>query len=75
MDNRFRFLYHMITELWGHGRRTRAGNGKPGASEGGAKEANPLRGSIVVMRSEKEVAKSVERLSRKAAIAYHVPVP
>ena len=32
MDNRWRFLYCGMTELWGHVRRAGAGNGKPGAS-------------------------------------------
>ena len=42
MDNRFRFLYHMISELWGHRAITRPGNEKTGASEVGVKPANPL---------------------------------
>ena len=33
MDNRLIFLYRMVTELWGHGRETWAGNGKSGTSE------------------------------------------
>ena len=41
MDNRFRFLYRDITELWGHVWRAQAGNGKPGASEVGVVLANP----------------------------------
>ena len=32
MDNRWRFLYCGMTELWGHVRKAEAGNGKPGAS-------------------------------------------
>lgn len=42
MDNRLKFLYYDITELWGHVWRAGAGNGKPGASEIGEKLANPL---------------------------------
>ena len=34
MDNRLKFLYCLITELWGHMFRSRAGKGKPGASRG-----------------------------------------
>ena len=41
MDNRLIFLYRMVTELWGHGRETWAGNGKAGASEVSVREANP----------------------------------
>ena len=41
MDNRLRFLYYSITELWGHGQKARAGNGKTGASEVGSREAKP----------------------------------
>ena len=33
MDNRWRFLYCGVTELWGHVREAGAGNGKPGARE------------------------------------------
>ena len=32
MDNRLIFLYYDITEMWGHGRIGRPGNGKPGPS-------------------------------------------
>ena len=32
MDNRWRFVYCGMTELWGHVRKAEAGNGKPGAS-------------------------------------------
>ena len=42
MDNRWRFLYCGMTELWGHVRKAEAGNGKPGASEVGVQLANPL---------------------------------
>ena len=36
MDNRWRFLYHKSSELWGHRRIVQPGNGKTGASEVGA---------------------------------------
>ena len=42
MDNRLRFLYYGITELWGHRRIGKAGNGKTGASRIGDELANPL---------------------------------
>ena len=42
MDNRFRFLYYSITELWGRMERAGAGNGKTGTSEVGVQQANPL---------------------------------
>jgi len=41
MDNRWRFLYCGMTELWGHVRKAEAGNGKPGASGVPATLANP----------------------------------
>ena len=41
MDNRFRFLYFMISELWGHRDKGRAGNGKTGASEVASWEGKP----------------------------------
>ena len=42
MDNRWKFLYYVITELWGHVWRAQAGNGKAGASEVGDEQANPF---------------------------------
>ena len=41
MDNRWRFLYCGVTELWGHVRKVEAGNGKPGASGVLVGKANP----------------------------------
>ena len=41
MDNRWRFLYCGMTELWGHVRKAEAGNGQPGASGVPATLANP----------------------------------
>ena len=41
MDNRWRFLYYDMTELWGHVRKAEAGNGKPGASRVPDPQANP----------------------------------
>ena len=43
MDNRLIFLYSVVSEMWGHGCETAAGNGKTGASAGAAGEANPPR--------------------------------
>ena len=42
MDNRFRFLYRIKTELWGRMWKARAGNGKTGTSEGDVQQAKPL---------------------------------
>ena len=41
MDNRLKFLYCLITELWGHRQKARAGNGKTGTSGVGVRQANP----------------------------------
>ena len=41
MDNRLKFLYLMITELWGRRKKARAGNGKTGTSEVSVWLANP----------------------------------
>ena len=54
MDNRFRFLYFMISEMWGHRREARAGRGKTGASAGAAWEENPPWESEGVKRSERK---------------------
>ena len=39
-----RFLYYIVTELWGRRERARAGNGKAGTSGAVGEEANPLSG-------------------------------
>ncbi len=75
MDNRLRFLYCSMTEMWGHGQKVWAGNGKTGASRVGVKEANPLCRAEYVMQSETRVAKQTGCPSRKAAIVHAVPVP
>ena len=41
MDNRFRFLYRIKTELWGRMWKAGAGKGKTGTSEVGAVKENP----------------------------------
>jgi len=75
MDNRLRFLYPVASEMWGHRHKAGAGNGKPSASAGARREANPPRGGGGVKRSEERVAKPAEWLSGKAAIECHGPVP
>ena len=42
MDNRLKFLYRILSELWGHRTEREPGNEKTGASIGLAKLANPL---------------------------------
>ena len=75
MDNRWRFLYYKVTELWGRRRKARPGNGKPRASEGGAMEGKPYGRPKSVKRTEERVRKRASQLPRKAAIVYLVPVP
>ena len=41
MENRWKFLYCDITELWGRMSEMEAGKGKTGASQGAVREANP----------------------------------
>ena len=36
-----KFLYYHITELWGHVRKAKAGNGKTGASKVAVMQENP----------------------------------
>ena len=70
-----RFLYFMISEMWGHSHKALAGNGKTGASTGGVREANPSYKLEVGSVANIRVAKNEEWLSGKAAIVYHEPVP
>ena len=37
-----KFLYHVLSELWGHRRIAQPGNEKTGASKVGVKEEKPL---------------------------------
>ena len=76
MDNRLRFLYHMVSELWGRGRITGAGNGKTGASakaEAVGKSAAEKLKRYAERTYSSEAREST--LPRKAAIVWHVPVP
>ena len=41
MDNRLRFLYCGMSELWGRMCKARAGNGKTRTSAGAARKENP----------------------------------
>ena len=70
-----RFLYFMISELWGHKNEARAGNGNTGASEVAVWEENPPCNAKTLSGANLKVAKRVEFLSGKAAIVYHEPVP
>ena len=54
MDNRLKFLYCAVAELWGRMCKGRAGNGKTGVSAGGVGEEKPPEGADGVMRSEKK---------------------
>ena len=70
-----RFLHPLLSELRGHGKGSRAGNGKPGASEVVAGLENPpcIRRRRDAERNE--VVKYVSHVPRKAAIVLYVPVP
>ena len=74
MDNRFRFLYPVYTELWGRGEITRAGRGKPGAAAGLGGRQIPSEKPGGSGPNER-VGKLVKALPRKAAIAVYGPVP
>ena len=76
MDNRLRFLYRMVSEMWGRRRITGAGNGNTGAS---AKAEAVGKSAAVKPKRDAERTYSSEvresTLPRKAAIVCHVPVP
>ena len=74
MDNRWRFLYYDMTELWGHVQRAEAGNGIPVQ----ARYQPHWKNRAAMGRHDadrKKVGKPVSCASRKAAIVYTVPVP
>ena len=76
MDNRLRFLYRMVSEMWGHGRITGAGNGETGASAKAVAAGKPAAGKL--KRDAERTYSSEARestLPRKAAIYCRVPVP
>ena len=74
MDNRLKFLYCDITELWGHRERAGAGTGKTGASIESEGRQIPLH-KMICDAERNKVAKPVKQLSRKAAIVFILPVP
>jgi hypothetical protein len=47
MDNRLKFLYRVLSELWGHRTKGEPGNEKTGASTGLVKPENPLNNRMV----------------------------
>ena len=75
MDNRQRFLYYLMAELRGRVGVARAGDGKPGASAGGAAVEKPRGMSRWRDAERKEVAKRARPAPGKAAMAHKVPVP
>ena len=86
MDNRLKFLYYSMSELWGHRRKGRAGNEETGASEVGVKLEKPGQAGqvynrqirCIIRRRDADrnlVGKYVSHASRKAAIVLIVPVP
>ncbi len=70
MDNRFRFLYPVYTELWGRGEITRAGRGKPGAAAGLGGRQIPLRkaGRKRTERKGREAGEGTAEKSRYSCI-------
>ena len=75
MDNRWRFLYCAMTELWGRIRAAGAGKGKTGTSAGGAVEEKPHGRPKRRDVERKKVAKPADRVPGKAAMAHGAPVP
>ena len=86
MDNRLKFLYRIYSEMWGHGKGSGAGNGKPGASEVVSGLENPVQAEEEMCRKSRTliqrrdvdrtiVGKPVSWLPRKAAIVSYKPVP
>ena len=74
MDNRLKFLYCVITELWGRMWKVEPGNGIPGqAKELVDRQIRPSRQKRDAYRIK--VGKSMSHVPRKAAIVYYVPVP
>ena len=75
MDNRWRSLYCFTAELRGRMRKVGAGEGKTGASAGGARQEKPPQRRPWRDAERKRVAKPTERVPRKAAMARKAPVP
>ena len=74
MDNRLRFLYCCMSELWGHRGKAQARNGKPRAS--GYQPGRKSRQAMGRRDADRNlVGKCVSQLSRKAAIVHTAPVP
>ena len=74
MDSRWRFLHHMVTELWGRMWRCASREWDPGQAQ------EPLRRQTPLARQRREayrreVGKRAGHVPRKAAIVHHMPVP
>ena len=65
MDNRLRFLYPVITELWGHGNRVSAGRGDPVQARRGAGGKTPVI-NWSVMGSERKGSEAVKDTVEKS---------
>ena len=76
MDNRLRFLYRVPSEMWGRRRIRGAGNGKTGASAKAEAAGKSAAGKLKRYAERSHSSEAPEStLPRKAAIAWHVPVP
>ena len=74
MDNRLKFLYCDISELWGHSGKHEPEKENP--VQAPEEYGRQIRHAIQKCDAERtKVAKHAYRLSRKAAIAYITPVP
>ena len=65
MDNRLRFLYPVITELWGHGSISEAGRGDPVQARKPEGGKPPLKGEDVT-RSERKGSEVREETVEKS---------
>ncbi len=70
MDNRLKFLYRVLSELWGHRTEAKPGNEKTGASAGLVRLENPFnnRKALSVPNKSREVGIGAVKKSRYCVI-------
>ena len=76
MDNRLRFLYCCMSELWGTQRESTGAEWKAARKRGGTSLAGKAARQWEGRDADRNlVGKCVSQLSRKAAIVHTAPVP
>ena len=75
MDSWSRFQHLIVSEMWGHMGKCRAGNEETGPSAGAVTQEKPRDKARARRGAKNKVVKLQDPVTRKAAIVYYKPVP